>query len=500
VADQNRPLSAIDWLSQTIQTPEQSALTEPLINEPPVADTATSPEITVTPLDSPSPDAIGLLSSAVTGLPRSIWSQSDEATLSTLVQASRAETLPAIQELLVTLMLAEAEPPLNATATGVMFLARVDKLLDLGALEPAQAMIEAAGPETPELFRRWFDVSLLTGTESAACDLMQEKPALSPTYPARIFCLARAQDWTAAALTLNTARALGDVTDEEDALLSRFLDPELFEGMGPLPPPSRPSPLVFRMREAIGEAMITAGLPRAFAHADLRSSIGWRSQIEAAERLARHGAISASTLINIYNLNTPAASGGVWDRAAAVQRFDAAIRRSDPEAIARTLPAAWVAMQTMRTEVAFARHYAEDLAAFATEGDVATLAFRMGLLAPSYEAVAIGRTDPSADERIWQAVARGDVTGVNATDRASEAVLAAFTDMPTLGTIPAPLATLITDEKLGEVLLRTISLFNQGIDGDFDALTDALKVLRLLGMEDIARRAALQYLLLDRPS
>ena len=209
-----RPLSAIDWLSQTIETPDLSEIAQPQIDEPPVADTATPPEITVTPLDSFSPDASGLLSSAVTGLPQNLWSQSDEATLSTLVQASRAETLPAIQELMVTLMLAEADPPLTASATGVMFLARVDKLLDLGALEPAQALIEAAGPETAELFRRWFDVSLLTGTESAACDLMQEKPALSPTYPARIFCLALGQDLTAAALTLNTARALGEVNDE----------------------------------------------------------------------------------------------------------------------------------------------------------------------------------------------------------------------------------------------------------------------------------------------
>jgi len=495
-----RPLSAIDWLSQTIGTPDLSEIAQPQINEPPVADTATPPEISVTPLDSSSPDAIGLLSSAVTGLPQNLWSQSDEATLSTLVRASRAETLPAVQELMVTLMLAEAAPPLNASATGVMFLARVDKLLDLGALEPAQALIEAAGPDTPEVFRRWFDVSLLTGTESVACDLMREKPALSPTYPARIFCLARGQDWTAAALTLNTARALGDVTDEEDALLSRFLDPELFEGMGPLPPPSRPSPLVFRMREAIGEGLTTSGLPRAFAHADLRSSIGWRSQIEAAERLARHGAISEVTLVSIYNQHTPAASGGVWDRAAAIQQFDAAIRASDAEEVARTLPAAWSAMQAARTEVAFARHYTDDLSGLALDGDVAALAFRIGLLAPSYETVALAQTELSAEEMVWQAVARGDVTGIDANDIPGEAVLAAFAQMPTLDSISAPLATLIAEEKLGEVLLRAISLFNQGVDGDFGALTDALRVLRLVGMEDIARRAALQFLLLDRPS
>lgn len=199
-------------------------------------------------------------------------------------------------------------------------------------------------------------------------------------------------------------------------------------------------------------------------------------------------------------MRTPAASGGVWDRAAAIQRFDAAIRAADPDAVARALPTAWSAMQAVRTEVAFARHYAGDLSSLQMEDDAAELAYRIGLLSSTYEAVALAQTDLSGAERVWQGVARGDVSGIAASDIASTAVVQAFAAVPTLDAIPAPLATLITEEKLGEALLRAISLFNQGVDGDIDALTDALKVMRLVGMEDIARRAALQFLLLDRPS
>jgi hypothetical protein len=57
-------------------------------------------------------------------------------------------------------------------------------------------------------------VTLLTGTEHDACAILRSQPALAPTLPARVFCLARNGDWNAAVLTLNTARALGDVTPE----------------------------------------------------------------------------------------------------------------------------------------------------------------------------------------------------------------------------------------------------------------------------------------------
>ncbi len=493
----SQPLSAIDWLSQSVQVPA-TALLPPWINEPPVTETAETPQITVTPLDAPSPDTAGLLAPHVTGLPRSLWSASDTQTLTTLIAAEPIQTLPAVQELMVTLMLAEADPPLGAGPDGTMFLARVDVLLDMGALEPAQALLEEAGPDTPELFRRWFDVTLLTGAEDTACGFMRDKPAIVTTYPARIFCAARNGDWAAAALTLNTARALGDITDQEDALLSRFLDPEPYSQDPPLPPPSRTTPLEFAMRRAIAEGLTTAGLPLAFSHADLRSDAPWRSQIEAAERLARNLAISENTLFGIYRAQTPSASGGVWDRATAVQAFDAALRAADPAKIAQTLPTVWAAMQAIHTEVAFARYYADDLAPLVQSGRLtgptSALVFRISLLSPKYEAAALTRVAPTAEEHFLIAIARGNVTGVTTDDPAQAAILAAFARAK----VPEPMAGQIAKGQLGEALLRGISLFNQGLGGDLGALTDALALLRAVGMEDVARRTALQYLLLDR--
>jgi len=239
-----------------------------------VARSAAVPEVTVLPLGAVSPDPIGLIPPAASGLPRALWAGSEVETVAALIAAERVETLPALQALLQIVLLAEADPPRNAGLEGQLFLARIDKLLDLGALDPAWELLDAADPATPALFRRYFDVALLTNREGRACQRMAAQPELAPTLAARIFCLAHVGDWPAAALTLNTARALGDVSAREDALLTRFLDPELFDGLPPLPVPQTPTPLDFRMREAIGEALPTLDLPRAFAHADLREVNG----------------------------------------------------------------------------------------------------------------------------------------------------------------------------------------------------------------------------------
>lgn len=497
-AQDTAPLSAIDWLSQSVEASVTPPSQDPILpRETPVANTASTPEITVTSLDRPSRDGIGLLTADTTGLPTNLWAASSAEELVSLISAQRTDSLPAVQELLVTLMLAEATPPTAISADGRFLLARADKLLDLAALHPARALLAKAGVDDPEIYRRWFDASLLTATEDVACEELRSRPALAPTYSARVFCTARNGNWTGAALTLNTARALGDVTDEDDALLSRFLDPAIAEEADPLPPPSRPSPLVFLMRDAIGEGLPTANLPLAFAHADLRRTVAWRNQLEAAERLARYGAISERDLLSFYTLRTPAASGGIWDRAEAIQRFDVAISSRDPGAVSATLPDAWQAMVSVKTEIPFARLYAETLSELPLTTGAAELADTIGLLGLDYETVALALEPQTEQDRLLQGIARGSLEGLTMPSSQKEAaVFRAFED----GAVSEPLSTTIAEGKLGEALLVAIAGFEQGTSGDPNAITDSLAALRAVGLEDSARRIALQFLILQRSS
>ena len=491
------PMSAIDWLSESVS---DAAIVAPpttsiVPDEPAVAATVGVPQVTVTPLDTNTGQALGLLAREVTGLPLDLWRHSDADTLNDLIAAQQIESLPAIQDLLRTLLLAEAEPPKPTNSTPDLFLARVDKLLDLGALEPALAMLERADTTDRNVFRRFFDVGLLTGQENKGCDILTARPDLAPTLPARIFCLARNGDWSAAALTLNTARVLGDVSDTDDQLLTLFLEPELAEEAAPLPPVFRVSPLSFRMRAAIGDGIGTASLPRAFAQADLRDTAGWKAQLDAVERLIRTQAIAPNTFFAVYTDHQPAASGGVWDRVEAVQRFDPAIRARDPNAVAATLPVAWSAMQKVHAERAFATTYADDLSGLPL-GDASDLQFEIGLMSASYETIAVDAEPKSQQDWFMVAVATGRFDEVAAIGPLQIAIQAAFS-----GAKPAQVSQdLVANGQLGEALLRAIVQFNIGQQGETADVTQALALFRMVGLEATARRAALEILVLERRS
>ncbi len=486
------PLSAIDWLSQSVTTP--AALPAPERVEPQVSSHALPEDVAVSSLDGPAPDGIGLLPPSATGLPRNLWGLGRTDEIAALIAAERLDTLPSLQALMTAILLAQADPPADAAGRGILLLARIDKLLDFGALDSAAALLEKAGSVQPDLFRRAFDVALLTGTEDRACETMRANPELAPTFPARIFCLARSGDWNAAALTLRTAQALGFVSDEEDALLSRFLDPELYEGEPPLAKPSRPSPLVWRMLEAVGEPLPTNSLPLAFAHAELRDTAGWKAQLDAAERLARAGAISPDLLLRLYTDRTAAASGGVWDRVAGVQALEAALAAGDAAAAATVLPGLWAQMEAAEIEVPFATLYADRLAGLRLSGDAAALAFRIGLLSPSYLRVAEARVPADATEAFLIGLATGSVAGLVPPDSLARAIAPAY-----LAPQPDPeFAAMLAEGRLGEAMIGALDRVNAGLQGTPGGVTSGLSLLAKTGMTDALRRTALELMLLER--
>ncbi|WP_236626207.1 hypothetical protein [Actibacterium mucosum] len=474
-------MSAIDWLSNSVAIP-------PVTPDASISPAGPIEDISVAPLGAPQLDAVGLLPVSVTGLPADLWQESSGRELSRQIGALPPDLLPSMQRLLYTLLLAELDAPIGDE--NALFLARLDKLLALGALDQAQELLERAGPTNPALFRRWFDVSLLTGQEDRACAAMRAAPGIAPTFPARIFCLARGNDWNAAALTLETGNALGFITEAEDALLIRFLDPEFADFAEPLDVPHRPSPLVFRMYEAIGTPVATGHLPLAYAQADLRSITGWRGQLEAAERLARSGAIAPNRLLGVYSARLPSASGGVFDRVEALQALDAAVLGGDADMVAMALPPAWAAMREAGLEAAFASIYGERLARIALEGDAATLALWLGLLSPSYETVAAA-FEENASARFLISVARGLPTEPD--DARETAITAGFAETTELD---LQLKAMLDEGRLGEAILQAINRIAAGQDGDLADLTQGLAVLRRVGLEEAARRAAIEVLIL----
>ncbi|WP_299374493.1 hypothetical protein [uncultured Tateyamaria sp.] len=481
------PLNVIDWLDTQPVTP--AAL--PALREPAVTSSATVPEVQVAPLDGDAPKRVGLAPSTVTGLPDTLWAASDGADLARQLDQMPDLRVPALQSLFYTLLLAEGLPPSDEAAA--FDLARIDALTALGALDPAMALIEQAGPDSSAAhLARYMDLSLLAGTDARACAVLRAMPTLSPDKAHDVYCAARSGDWGTAVLQLGTGRALGLIDPDTAQAMERFLDPELFEGEPPMAVPARPDPLLFRLYQGAGMPIPTRIWPVIYANADLSDTAGWKARIEAAERLAQQGALPENRLLGILSDRRPAASGGVWDRVAAVQRFETALGTASPAAISKTLPQAWDQMRRARLAVPFASLFADALTDVVLSGRTADIAYDMLLVSARYEEAATQFPARALHNPLATAVASGTApTGPPPGGDMARAIHAAFSD----GATPdAALIARAQDGALGAALLDALMITQNGSAGDVAQLTTGLATLRALGLEDTARRTALQIL------
>jgi len=488
------PLSAIDWLNDA----ETVALGRPYAtpDEPPAADRVVVPGVTVTALDAPRADTVGLLPGSTTGLPSTLWQDSATDAILERIRDLPDVPLPAVQALYYTLLLAEAHAPADAGNSARFLSARLAALRRFGAVEPALALVERAGGATPALFDQWLDLALLDGSEDQACAALSAAPHLSKQLATRIYCTARTGDWDTAALTYHGATAMDGLNDTNATLLALFLDPGMIEDIAPPEPPAQITPLQFRLFEAIGAPLPTRNLPRAFAMADLRGTAGWKAELEAAERLARTGALPGAQLLGLYTARKPAASGGVWDRVLAVQRLDRALSDGDSAAVARAIPAAWQAARAVRLETIFAELFTERLLKIDLPTEAEAQAFDIALLSSVYESAAQTLTPTNARQRFAAGLARGLPSEAEATSPVAQAIARGFTHV---AAAPAHQA-LIDEGRLGEAILLAARELDSTASSGRETLSAALGTLRAVGLEDTARRAALQMLLLERAS
>lgn len=494
VAAQQEPLSVIDWVKRNPDQPPMTSAVLPQRFEPPVAPDARVPDVTVAPLGEQARRIIGIVPASVTGLPETLWSGSSASALADQLADLPSLRLPAAQALLYTLLLTEAiAPGQDAESEDILTLARVTALSRFGAHDPALALLEQADvTRDPQHFAAYMDLALLTGDEDRACAILSGKPYLAPSLAHRSFCAARRGDWPTAALLYDTGYTLGAITGPQGTALERFLHPESFEFNPPLPRPETMTPLLFRLHEAIGEPFPTGALPRSYAVADLRDLAGWKPQLEAAERLAVTGALPANRLLGLYTAREPAASGGVWNRVIAIQRFESALRTRSSDAIAKSLPPAWAEMQKVGLEIQFAELFAEPLQRYALDGNAGKISQAMGLLSSDYSAVA------RQDDIPPLLAALAGVEGIEPSGLDMRA--SALVQGMDVANARADLSEMARNGRMGEAILRSLILLDGGASGDPVALSQALATLRAFGLEDTARRAALQILLLERYS
>lgn len=493
------PLSAIDWLSNSLQNPPRFAI------EPPTTARLPLDEVfSFSPLAKINREAVGLISPATAGVSAEMWADTDAAQAIDLLQNLRPGTLPEARALFRRLLLAQVNPPLGANEANSVLLTRIDRLFEQGALDEAEALIQLASANDSQIFQRWFEISLLAGRTGAPCQALRGTPALADDLSIRVICLARSGDWNAAATTVSLGSALGDVSDARAELLIRFLDPQMFEDMDDPVIPTPLTPIDFALRESLALPRPLGTMPLAYYFADLALSTPLRQRMEAGERLVESSAIAPPLLFAAYRGGRPASSGGIWGRAAAVQAVDQAISTDDDTQLAATIATAITAFAEPSLMQAFATEYAP---LFAQRNPTAAIEPVIGdiqriLLLARQDAPQWFDTALQSDSALNLA---HQISSGNLTDGAAPsaplmyAIYAAFSETDPASP-HAPLAhQLIEDGQQARAAILALQLLVHGPDSPPTDIQLALWLLRQVDMQDSAIRLGAQLLLLERP-
>lgn len=482
---ENQPSSAIPWLTESLSAPVTAKPDDPSL---PVSDTIDA--ITVEVLSDQPRDGIGLLPAEMTGFPEDLWRGTSALRARNLIDATRYGGVPANRDLFRRILLAQTTPPGDDNEATNTLVARVDRLMEIGALQEAEALIEKAQPDTTDLFRRWFDIGLLTGRAAEACELLATSPMLSPSRSVQVFCLAQTSDWEAAATTLTLGEQLGQISKGEADLLHFYLDEGLIEEIDPPPPQTPFTSLEFLIRESVGLPRPNFPVPIAFMHVDLADFIPVRFRMEAGERLVRNGVLPSAVLFASYREESPAASGGIWERAAAVQAMDAA---ATGEEITAALSYLDKEMLRIGLRYAAAQEYLTYLSALPAAE----------MPPESHDTVAIYLMLAGADDVAGDWITPQSHPAIKAAHGIATETLAERHPMtkPFRTTTPEvflneEFADLIARGRSGEALLKVTDRLAQEARDEADLIED-IAALRSLGQEETARSVAVQMLLLS---
>ncbi len=478
------PRSAIDWLRLPRAAVEDETAETVPVRPPRTVETQ--------PLPTLEPDALGLLPSRATGFPTDLWGPSTAPRIVRRIEAIRATGVPAARTLYHRILLAQARPPRGTR--GRVLTARVEALVQMGALEAAEAMLSRAPRPDATTARLALDLGALTNRGDEACALIGQIPEFAPDLSWRVWCAARDGRWVDAALTLETGRVLGAIDPVRADHLSWFLDPEFFDISQELPLPVPMTALDFTLREAIGLPRPSGDLPLAWLYADLEGLRTHRARIAAAEALVRRGDLPPPVLFAAYRKERPAASGGIWGRAGAVRDLDTALVEDD--GILAAVHAADAALAPLGLRAALAREYGAHLAETASEAPDPVAAAWLLLDRRAEAARAWLPPAPEPAARVALALIEPGsaplALPVPRSDQESRAV--AIHDAMLGPAVPVPL---IEQGRIGEALLIALATLDAGTEIEAQDLGAALSTLRAAGQLNIARRIALETLFQD---
>ena len=483
---------------ETIQLPSFGA---PGKNTPAAVETAAVGAVGV--------GAAGTLSPEAAGLPKDAWRGADAQEAADQLGRLTPSDLHAANRLAVRLLSAALTPPSDGAA---VFDARVAALSRFGAAEAAAVIGETAGLEAAAKQPAWRAAALASGRDGALCQAVVDDQAEAGDLET-IYCRGLMGDAASALLSIQTLRTIGGVDPALLDLLEAVADPSYASFVEA---PDDPSALSVVELASLRAASLP--LPTGFAETAPLSMVGAalteqaapRERLSALERLEAAGTVETDALRAAFESAASAESGGVWGR---VEVYRKTVAAAGGARVARAVEALRRADAEGR-EAQMARLLAPALAEAAVSGDAAArrllrlggrlaAASRLMDAAVAPEERGLDRIAYPEGRTAWSAPDAAPAAAKAARgDQASGRLLAALIAFghpvpdPLLYPVPEQLSFMVAEGRVAEIAFSALARLRPGSAVAPDQLHAALRELIAIGLDEEARRIALEAVLL----
>lgn len=311
-------------------------------------------EFVVEGLAAPEVDAIGLSGPTEGGFDRPLWRDTDpDLVMQLLTDLPVVTRVPPLRDLTRRLLVTGS--PAGAGEPGRMLATRIERLVAMGDLDAAKALVDHLPPPAvdSQLARRAAEVALLLGDDQTACRLAD---SLGPTSGAEfwaktaVFCRLAEDDGSGARLGLDLMREAGQTADDAFfELATAFADGSGPPPLGTLAEPSAIHVALLALAEwPLPERALAQAAPPVLAVVAREPALAGGRWLPAIERAFLLGASSADRVAASYAQE--ANSAGVealpsaqsdWHAGMRALAYAAVREQSDPVVRGEFLDATW---------------------------------------------------------------------------------------------------------------------------------------------------------------
>ncbi len=310
-------------------------------------------------------NGIGLISIERTKFPSDLWSNSSEKVLSEKLNSMPNLTLTTTNKIFKRLLLVDAKPPLNSIGVknmGYLFLlSRIDQLINLGAIDEVEEILNYIKEPSVELMKRKIQVASLNGRLSKTCDLANKYPNFEGMLQFKIICLVRKNDWQAAALAFTVGSSLKQFDEKEKQLLLNYLDPDIENNSLYDIEINDLSPTNFYLMHGKKELIPPDIVPNKYAYAFSLLGMPLKLRIKSMEQLASNYVVNANTLFSLYRSDPNENKENANNARIIVLQLDQALKSDSEHRKLLALKKATKVFQKKKLLVHLANEYVDEL-------------------------------------------------------------------------------------------------------------------------------------------